>query len=210
MTEILHDTLNTEATNDLHFIVFPTKLEDAKVALNVQPWGCKEWSFCSNGVSVRIEESAYSTEYWVKGVNISPEGKSQFVGEIDFSPLGVSDYKMEATLQFLTMGYKGIGDFLERMNEPQKFPEEERLPYETTYLAGTTNFRMAEIAVRFGFEIVDDFGLTQEEIETKKGEVQVLGEIEDIKRAYEKFKKSKLGERILARAIREGVVKPLA
>lgn len=140
---------------------------------------------------------------WLGGKNIAADNKGESIGDIDVTPFGAAEFHERYKVLYLAMVYKGIGDFLERIYQPGKFNEMERLPYGIKFVAGTTNLRMAELATRFGFKIEHAPDITKDEIESKKGEVTIYAKIPDIKMAYDRFEKSGVGEKIFERAKRE-------
>lgn len=190
--------------------VGPTTLEEPKVEVVERIWvpGIR-WNFESNGLWLNLTyaDTSDAIDFTARRKVLRIK-KGDLFGVIGFTPMDLEEFNKRTMLQTLAMGYKAIGDFLERVYEPEKFPENERLPYGIKLIYGYTNFRMAKMATRLGFKITDDSDLSAPQRVEKSSDVTVVARIQDIKRAYDKVKKSKIGERMMERALREKVVQP--
>ena len=182
----------------------PIKIDKSKVTLSEYA-GSREWDFKSNGMFVAIFANDTDENFTVNYKNIRFKA-GDWYANIDFTPNGNSKFKEDEMLKTLAVGYKAMGDLLERIYEPQKFSVEERLPSNISLIVGTTNRRMGEIATRLGFRLTDESKLGSKEDKLKEDRVTVLARPRDIKIAYEKFRNNTIGEKIISRALKEKLV----
>jgi hypothetical protein len=179
-------------------------IDKSKVTLS-EYGGSREWDFKSNGMFVAIFANDTDENFIVDHKNIRFKA-GDWYANIDFTPNGRTEFKENEMLKTLALGYKAMGDLIERIYEPQKFPVEERLPSNIRLIVGTTNRRMGEMATRLGFRLTDESRLGAQEDKLKVDKVTVLARPQDIKIAYEKFRNSTVGEKIVSRALKEKVV----
>lgn len=148
------------------------------------------YEFQSNGLIAMISPINHDVSMNAAGRHYIAK-KGELVCSMHFSITGSDNYIEGTEFASVKSGFRGLKQFLNRIYEPEKFKEEERLPYNIVLISGITNERMAKIAKRLGFRESNN----HENIFGEKlgpGEVQLLGTLRDLKEAYDILKVTSL------------------
>lgn len=133
------------------------------------PHELKTWTFDGHGLSINVNINKENKECRINNGRISLAENTP-IGNIHFSPKGISVYRPEIKSYMISEWLLGFGQFLDVYDHRTKL-QESLIPQ---YLYMQTNKHMALFAQSHGFHIVN----------TKNDNYTVIGKIAELKENY--------------------------